>query len=106
MTPSERQPAATETAEKPAHISGKVRGRIPRRLKAKHLSLLTRAEIVRLFRAYESFDDVAQKVNLPGLTGRTVAEVLQASIMRMPPQPERGMSNQSNQPLLLRRAAA
>ena len=71
-------------------IAGKQR--IPRRLKAKHLAHSTRELIVRLFRSLESYDDVAREMDMPGLTGKTVCEVLDAWQMRMPPASARSMA--------------
>jgi hypothetical protein len=100
MTAQQMPPADTQLAEKPAHIAGKVRGKIPRRLKAKHLSRGVRELIVRLFARYESHDDVAQHLHITGLTGRTVAEVLDAERILAHPARSQGM------PVMARRSAA
>lgn len=56
-----------------------------KRLKARHLSQIAQAEIVRLFAAHQSYDDVADKMDMPGLTGRTVSEVLHLAQLRKSP---------------------
>lgn len=85
QTPENPPQPNTQAVEKPAHISGKVRGKVPRRLKAKHLALSTRQMIVRLFRTYESYEDVAREMNVAGLSGKTVSEVIHAEQLRIPP---------------------
>lgn len=80
---------------------GICRGKNPKRLKAKHLSEVARREIVRLFEVHQSFDDVAQLMSMPGLTGKTVSEVLHLCQMRKPPA-----SAQSAMPYVVGRRSA
>jgi hypothetical protein len=77
------------------------RRKSPRRLKAKHLSEVARREIIRLFMSYESHDDVAREMDMPGLTGRTVSEVLDVYQMRKPPASEARLAS----PFVMRRTA-
>ncbi len=69
-------------------IAGKNGNKLPRRLKARHLAQSTRELIVRLFASYESYDDVAREMGIPGLSGKTVSEVIHAWQIR-PPAKER-----------------
>lgn len=65
--------------------NSKVAKKLPKTLKARHLAPETRATIVRLFQARLSYADVALEMNVPGLSGRTVSEVLHAEVFRRPP---------------------
>ncbi len=72
----------------PVLLKSGFRRKTPRRLKAKHLSEVARREIVRLFMIHESHDDVAQEMDMAGLPGRTVSEVLDVYQIRKPPASE------------------
>lgn len=59
-----------------------------KRLKARHLSPLTKRIICDLFAAYESFDDVAKEMNVPGLNRSVISEVLHSVQIRKAPASE------------------
>ena len=66
-----------------------------KRLKARHLSALTKQIIIDKFAATESYDDVADAMQMPGLTGKTVSEVLHSMQLRKGPATERFMTVRS-----------
>lgn len=66
-------------------ITGKKRRK---KLKARHLSELTKRLIIERFKAVQDHQEVADGMELPGLSARTVAAVIDADLLisRKPPQ--------------------
>ncbi len=56
-----------------------------KRLKARHLSMLTRRIICDKFAAFESCDDVIREMDMPGLTRAVIFEVLHSMQIRKGP---------------------
>lgn len=65
-----------------------------KRLAARHISVTMRLYIVSLFDRLESHDAVADELRreFPGITGRTIAEVLDLHQIRKMPAMERSMA--------------
>lgn len=80
-------PASALPLENRQHLFGNSRLKFRKRLKAKHLSDSFRARIVSLFLVHESCDDVADVLRgeMPGLTGKTVLEVMVLERAGKPP---------------------
>jgi hypothetical protein len=59
-----------------------------KKLKARHLSELTKHLIIERFKAVQDHQEVADQMELPGLSARTVAAVIDADLLisRKPPQ--------------------
>jgi hypothetical protein len=73
--------------EKIASVPGK---KHPKKLKVRHLSELTKRIIIERYAGLMDCDEVASAMEIPGLTGRTVQNVLLASMLptRKPPASE------------------
>ena len=99
MSPQPEKRENRQPVEFASHVSGKPGSRIPRRLKAKHLSEPTKRYIVERFEVLQSHDDVAREMEFPGLSGKTVSEVVDLFNVRRTVQSERRAA-----PLAFRRA--
>lgn len=62
----------------------------PKKLKARHLSELAKRIIVERYSSLMDFDEVAASMRIPGLTGKTVANVVTCFMLttRKPPARE------------------
>jgi hypothetical protein len=62
----------------------------PKKLKVRHLSELTKRIIVERYASLMDFDEVAVVMEIPGLTGKTVCNVIASAILdtRKPPARE------------------
>ncbi len=82
-------PNTGQPIENAVPISGK---RKPKKLKVRHLSQLTRQQIVDRFAFNLDHDETATAMGIPGLTGRVVAAVLDAHHMESRKPPAREVS--------------
>ena len=98
MESSNSQPA--ENIEREA---GK---RSAKRLKARHLSALTKKIIVEKFAAMQCARDVADSMDIPGLTGTTVSDVLHSFTIRKQPGTAQTMFREVATPFLVVRRTA
>lgn len=74
----------------PVERSGSVTKKQPKKLKARHLSDLTKRIIVDRYSALGDFDEVAVAMGISGLTGKTVQNVITLALLpsRRPPHRE------------------
>jgi hypothetical protein len=74
----------------PADANQQAAKKQPKKLKVRHLSELTKTIIIRRYHELMDFDEVAVAMNIPGLTGKTVANVVTCGLLdtRKPPSRE------------------
>jgi len=74
----------------PAEDNASMPKKQAKKLKVRHLSELTRRIIIERYTALMDFDEVAVAMQIPGLTGKTVANVITCGLLdtRKPPSRE------------------